>query len=158
MNVKKGQKHYTSTVFIVSQQRPIKILLAHHKKFDKWMPLGGHVEKDENPIEALIREAKEESNIDIEPYLEKNKVIDDRAISLPLPTFVLEVQIDAHGDYPEHYHNDLVYVVEVPYQEVKHRAEESHDIAWFALEEMENLPMFDNIRHELEYILSKIKD
>lgn len=157
MDVKPGQKHYTSTVFIVSKERPIKVLLVHHKKFEKWMPPGGHIEHDENPIEAVIREAQEESDIDIRSYIEESKTIDDRAISLPLPTFILEERIDAHGDHPEHYHIDLVYAVEVPYQAVKHRAEESHDIGWFTEKEMKDLPMFSNVEHEIEYILSKLK-
>ena len=157
MDIKQGQKHYTSTVLIFSQESPIRVLLMHHKKFDKWMPPGGHIEADENPIQAVIREAQEESNIDIRPYLEENKIIDDRAISLPLPSFILEEKIDAHGDHPEHFHIDMVYAVEVPYQEVKHSAEESHDIGWFTEEAMKDLSMFANVEHEIEYILKKLK-
>ncbi len=32
----------------------------------KWTNVGGHAEKGEDPYEAMIREAKEEANIDVE--------------------------------------------------------------------------------------------
>lgn len=156
MEVEYGQKHYTATVFVVSESRPRKILLVHHKKFDKWMPPGGHIEKMENPIEAAVREVKEESGVDIKPFLQKIDKIDDRAKILPLPTFILEETIDHHGEQPEHYHIDFVYTFEVPMQELSHQIDESYDIGWFAREDLENLPMFDNVIHEIDVILKKI--
>lgn len=151
-----GEKHYTATVFVVSQKTPRKFLLTHHIKYDKWMPPGGHIEPLENPVEAAIREVKEESGVDIQSFLSDIKVIDDRASILPRPTFLLEERIDLHGDHPEHYHLDFVYVIEVPMQEVNHQIEESHDIGWFTVEEMKELPMFDNVRHEVAVVLEKI--
>lgn len=156
MNIVEGQKHYASTVFVVSDTKPRKILLTHHKKFDKWMPPGGHIEKMENPIEAAVREVKEESGVDIEPFLKQIKKIDDRASILPLPAFILEEKVDAYGDQPDHYHIDFVYTFEVPMQEVSHQIEESHNIGWFSREELKDLPMFDNVIHEIDIILEKI--
>jgi len=43
-----------------------KILLIQHKKLDLWLPVGGHIEKDETPDDALLREIKEEVGIDVE--------------------------------------------------------------------------------------------
>ena len=42
-----------------------KVLLIHHKKLDLWLPVGGHIEKNETPDEALLREIKEEIGIDV---------------------------------------------------------------------------------------------
>ncbi|MCH7568105.1 MAG: NUDIX hydrolase [Nanoarchaeota archaeon] len=50
-----------------------KLLLIHHNKLNKWLPVGGHIEKDETPDEALAREIKEETNLDIE-ILNKSKI------------------------------------------------------------------------------------
>lgn len=58
--------------------------------------------------------------------------LDDRAISLPMPEFILQERIEARGGHPEHYHLDMVYVVKVPMQEVKHQESESHGIKWFS--------------------------
>lgn len=43
-----------------------KVLLIHHGKLDIWIPVGGHIEKDETPDNALKREIKEETNLDVE--------------------------------------------------------------------------------------------
>lgn len=40
-----------------------KVLLVHHPKYDKWLPMGGHVELDEDPEEALFREIEEETGL-----------------------------------------------------------------------------------------------
>ncbi|MCX6709315.1 MAG: NUDIX domain-containing protein [Candidatus Woesearchaeota archaeon] len=38
-----------------------KVLLIHHKKLNLWLPVGGHIDKDETPDEAILREIKEET-------------------------------------------------------------------------------------------------
>ncbi|HLG23361.1 MAG TPA: NUDIX domain-containing protein [Candidatus Nanoarchaeia archaeon] len=43
-----------------------KVLLVHHKKLDLWLPVGGHINQDETPNDALLREIKEETGLDIE--------------------------------------------------------------------------------------------
>jgi 8-oxo-dGTP diphosphatase len=43
-----------------------KVLLIHHKRLDLWLPVGGHIDKDETPDEALVREVKEETNLEVE--------------------------------------------------------------------------------------------
>lgn len=42
-----------------------KVLLIHHKGRDLWLPVGGHIEKNETPDKALIREVKEETGLNI---------------------------------------------------------------------------------------------
>lgn len=37
-----------------------KLLLIHHKKLKKWLPVGGHIDENETPCKALRREVKEE--------------------------------------------------------------------------------------------------
>ena len=54
---------FTVAVFVVHQDR---VLVVHHRKLDKWLPLGGHIELDEDPEQAALREAKEESGLDVE--------------------------------------------------------------------------------------------
>ena len=43
-----------------------KVLLTHHKKLRLWLPVGGHINKDETPDAALLREIKEETNLNVE--------------------------------------------------------------------------------------------
>ena len=38
---------------------------------DKWIGVGGHFEADETPEECLLREVKEETNLDVDIYPNK---------------------------------------------------------------------------------------
>jgi len=42
-----------------------KLLLIKHKKLDKWLPVGGHIESNETPDQAVIRESSEEVGLDV---------------------------------------------------------------------------------------------
>lgn len=149
-----GEKHYTSTVFLITEEKPRQVLLMHHKKLDCWMPPGGHQENMENPYETAIREVKEETGIDIAKHLPQPEVLDDRAISLPLPEFLLEEQIDARGDQPDHFHLDMTYVVAIPHQESKNAEAESNDLQWFGFDQLDSIKMFKNVEIVVRKLLS----
>ena len=44
---------FTVSLFIVEKG---KLLLIHHRKLDRWLPIGGHIELDEDPEQAEYRE------------------------------------------------------------------------------------------------------
>ncbi len=43
-----------------------KIFLGHHKKSDSWISPGGHLDKDETPVQTVIRETGEELSYTIQ--------------------------------------------------------------------------------------------
>jgi len=43
-----------------------KVLFIQHKKLNKWLPVGGHIELNEDPDQAIFREVKEECGLEIE--------------------------------------------------------------------------------------------
>jgi 8-oxo-dGTP pyrophosphatase MutT (NUDIX family) len=53
---------FTVDVAIVNRSR---VLLRFHDKYAKWLFPGGHIEKHEDPNEAVVREAKEEVGLEI---------------------------------------------------------------------------------------------
>ena len=63
-----------------------KVLLIHHKKTGKWLPVGGHVNLGEHLLDALKREVKEEVNLDID-LLSPPSIVENTgyAEELPLP-------------------------------------------------------------------------
>jgi 8-oxo-dGTP pyrophosphatase MutT (NUDIX family) len=138
-------KHSTASVIILTTLAPLKTLLIHHRKYDKWMPPGGHVEDTENPVEAAIRETKEETGLDISWAIGAPIPLDSTARHIRRPDYFLEEDIPVHGKQPAHVHLDLIYVVRIPEQAPKHNKAESHDIGWFTLEETEKLTTFENI-------------
>ncbi len=58
-----GQVDYAADVFVVHQNR---VLLRMHDKYHMWLAVGGHVELDEDPTQAAVREVKEEVGLDVE--------------------------------------------------------------------------------------------
>src|ERR1700722_18560265 len=54
---------FTVSIYIVFED---KVLLHVHKKLGLWLPPGGHIELDEDPNVAALREAKEETGLDVE--------------------------------------------------------------------------------------------
>jgi 8-oxo-dGTP pyrophosphatase MutT (NUDIX family) len=52
-------KHLVSYVVVVDQARR-SVLLLDHVKADLWVPPGGHVEPNEDPYDAAVRELAEE--------------------------------------------------------------------------------------------------
>ncbi len=56
---------FTAEVFVVYKD---KVLMRLHEKYGIWLSVGGHIELDEDPNQAAIREVKEEVGLDIELY------------------------------------------------------------------------------------------
>jgi 8-oxo-dGTP diphosphatase len=42
-----------------------KVLLVWHKKHNEWLPPGGHIEQNESPNDAVLREVMEETGLDV---------------------------------------------------------------------------------------------
>ncbi len=53
-------------VVIANEEGKILMVRQHHEERDIWMVPGGGIEEGENSIEAAVREAKEETGLDIE--------------------------------------------------------------------------------------------
>lgn len=53
-------RHLTVTGFLVHDGR---VLLHWHRRNQLWLPMGGHIEPNEDPIEAVLREVVEESGV-----------------------------------------------------------------------------------------------
>src|SRR5260370_8309525 len=54
---------FTVAIFVIHDGR---VLLVHHRKMGQWLPLAGHIELDEDPEQAALREAKEERGLEVE--------------------------------------------------------------------------------------------
>lgn len=151
--VQPGERQFTASILLVTKSRPKKICLVHHKKLGVWLQPGGHIEPFETPMNAAIRECREETGIDISSHLVPGERVDEYAYPLPVPTFILEEKIPPHGDQPEHFHIDLLFVISLPEQEVVRQEDEAHGIGWFSLSEVAGLPMFANTRWLLKQVL-----
>jgi 8-oxo-dGTP pyrophosphatase MutT (NUDIX family) len=65
LHSKPGQVDHTVEVFIVHGDR---VLLRKHEKYGIWLSVGGHVELDEDPNQAALREVREEVGLTVELF------------------------------------------------------------------------------------------
>ena len=120
---------FTASVYIV---RDNKVLLHVHKSLNIWLPPGGHIELDEDPNEAAIREAKEETGLDITLMGEgKTYASAFKARDLIAPRF-----LNRHFITDDHEHVDMIYFARAPYGEPKAETG-GGEMRWFTEEEIE---------------------
>jgi 8-oxo-dGTP pyrophosphatase MutT (NUDIX family) len=122
---------FTTSVYILFQN---KVLLHNHKKLGIWLPPGGHVELDEDPNEAAVREAKEESGLDVE-LVGETASYDSRpydARELIPPKFLNQHFYDATHT---HEHVDFAYFARTQSDAVQPEVE-GGEIRWFTREEI----------------------
>ena len=99
------ERHFTSTAYIVSAGRT---LLLWHRKLRVWLPPGGHLEPNEDPVQGAVREAEEESGLAVEVVSPPGQFRVERPVYLPPPAAVGIFDIDIDGQ-PFHQHIDFVY-------------------------------------------------
>ena len=103
IHTESGQIDFCSDMLIVHQN---KILFRFHDKHGKWLVPGGHIELNETPQEAALREVKEEVGIDVELYVPDSYMgeHDSDGRNLLPPLFM-----HLHAITPEHSHISLYY-------------------------------------------------
>jgi 8-oxo-dGTP diphosphatase len=122
---------FTVAIFVV---RDGKVLLVHHRQLGKWLPLGGHVELDEDPEAAALREAKEESGLDVELLGERPPTTGTGTRALIAPRF-----LDIHRITDTHEHIGMIYWARPKTGELALSATEHDDIRWCSMGELDAL-------------------
>jgi 8-oxo-dGTP pyrophosphatase MutT (NUDIX family) len=128
--------HLTASAWIVDEARE-HALLVHHKKLDRWLQPGGHVDDDDASLfDAALREAREETGL-----IDLRQPVANGAS----PLFDIDVHaIPARRDEPAHFHYDLRYLFTTARSAcTRISANESNDLAWFALSAITSSREFD---------------
>ncbi len=122
------QRHFCVTVYIFDPKKG-KFLLIDHKKLEKWLPPGGHIEPDESPETTALRETKEETGLEVEI------VGDVFPVGNRLKT-PFGIQLNVIN--PEHEHVDIIYLATPKSDQVTvENIIETNGIGWFSIEEIE---------------------
>lgn len=122
---------YAADTFIVNEGA---VLLRLHDKYKQWFPPGGHIELDEDPVEAALREVREEVGLEVALLGEALPPGDDRERELLAPRFV-----NRHRINDTHEHVTFVYFATAPTRAVTQGESEISDgIKWFAREELDD--------------------
>jgi 8-oxo-dGTP pyrophosphatase MutT (NUDIX family) len=116
--------HITGSALVVSPDRSMT-LLVHHIKLDKWLQPGGHADGDRDVARVALREANEETgHRGLAPV--SNNIFDIDIHTIP-----------ARRDFPKHDHYDIRYLIEGSPEETIVVSNESHDVKWVGLSEIE---------------------
>ena len=122
---------FTVAIFVVSER---KVLLIHHRQLDKWLPLGGHIELDEDPEIAALREAREESGLEVELIGERPPTTEPGTRALIAPRF-----LDIHRINDTHEHVGMIYWARPVNGALTLAPGEHHQIRWCSAKDLENL-------------------
>lgn len=118
--------HLTASAWIVDAART-STLLTHHRKLDRWLQLGGHVDGEADLAAGAMREAHEESGLR-RLQLVSAEIFDIDRHAIP-----------ARGAEPGHWHFDVRFLVEADPSEPLNVSSESKDLAWVPLDDVARL-------------------
>lgn len=145
---------FTSEVFIVHRNR---VLLRMHDKFKFWLSVGGHIELDEDPNQAAVREVKEEVGLDVTLYGTPHQTEPGNPdyTELIAPQFLSRMRIS-----PTHEHVTLVYFATTEHDGITASEKEKSDgIHWFSMEDLADpkYALKPNVRFYAEQALKTLK-
>ncbi len=125
---------FTVEVFIVYNN---KVLLRTHDKYKMWLGVGGHIELNEDPNQAALREVKEEVGLDIkldDSLLPTNAKNTQDYTELIPPYF-----LNRHKINDTHEHVTLTYFALASTDKIVEltEGEKSSECRWFSKEEIE---------------------
>jgi len=136
------QNHFTATGFVFNNDN--KVLMIKHKKLKVWLPPGGHIDENELPCKAVLREILEETGVNarvISTAKDTGFPVADYELHLPME--ILLEDIDGDG---LHNHIDMIYLCKTDDIELNPQKSEVDGVGWFHPSEVEELETFDNVR------------
>jgi 8-oxo-dGTP pyrophosphatase MutT (NUDIX family) len=129
-------RHFTASGIVLSGDD--HVLLVEHRKLGWWLYPGGHIEPDEDPAQAVVREVAEETGMTCQ-------IISDTRFSHPAvtvlpPPFTICVQnIPGDPTTGPHQHIDMVYVLTPAGGTVTPQLEEVACCAWVPVAKVADL-------------------
>lgn len=144
---------FTVEVFIVHKN---KVLLRMHDKHHIWLSVGGHIELDEDPVEAALREVKEEVGLDVKIVGEAPSFDEDDYIYIIAPKYV-----GRHKVNDTHEHVVFVYFATSDTDVISDSIlehEKGSEITWATKEELLTMNLRPNILHLATEALKELSE
>jgi 8-oxo-dGTP pyrophosphatase MutT (NUDIX family) len=149
MILEQAGRHFTVAVFVVWEGT---VLLHFHRKLGMWLPPGGHIERDELPDDAAVREVLEETGVKVELVGERREDIED-PVQLHRPA---GVQLENIGQ--GHQHIDLIYFAR-PSGSTQIRDDFSEEeVGWYGPEVWDEMRVNAEVRGWCERACAALED
>lgn len=142
-------RDFTVATFVVHDE---KVLLLWHRKLSMWLPPGGHIDPNELPDEAAVREVKEETGLDV--------VLTSPLSVPPIPgprPLARPEGIQLEDISPGHQHIDLIYFARPadPAAAAGLAANTEVDrVGWYGPGELSRIDVTDEVRHWVHQALN----
>jgi 8-oxo-dGTP pyrophosphatase MutT (NUDIX family) len=112
--------HFTSSGFVLSPDRT-ELLLVHHRRLDRWLQPGGHIDPGDVSVEEAAR----------------REVVEETGVAL-VAGFEAVIDLDVHpilagNGEPHHKHFDVRFLYVAADTILTIDRSEVNDAAWFAL-------------------------
>lgn len=140
-------REWSVATFVVHERR---VLLLYHRKLAKWLPPGGHIEPNELPDEAAIREVWEETRVHVE-------LVGERALTVTDPHQLIRprgIQLETIDS--RHQHIDLVYFARVLGDPTPTKNAESSVVGWYARSDWPKLGLTDEITRWVDLAVNEV--
>lgn len=98
-------RHFTATGIVLHDDT---VLLIEHAKLKWWMPPGGHLDPNEDPVQAVLREVREETGLDCQ-IITPAAFAHDAVQVLPAPFTILVEDVPENGTTVQHI--DCIYLL-----------------------------------------------
>ena len=113
--------HVTGSAWIVDESGE-NVVLVFHRKLEKWVQPGGHCEGQSEVLEVAVREAREETGLDV--WAHDTTIFDIDAHEIP-----------EYWNTPAHVHYDVRFLLRAHLGQTPVVSDESGDVKWVSLEE-----------------------
>jgi 8-oxo-dGTP pyrophosphatase MutT (NUDIX family) len=152
-------KHATASVFVLCElPGGWRLGLIEHPRFGRRMLPGGHVEADESPAQAALREVREEAGLPV-------RLLPPPSAPLPAgyqpprvaqPWWIVEYDVPPDGHLgADHVHVDYLYVALAAAPGPV--TEPGHPFGWYAPADLPGLHMFGDARLLAAAVLAGLK-
>ncbi|HEV2633790.1 MAG TPA: NUDIX domain-containing protein [Actinocrinis sp.] len=98
-------RHFTATGVVLHNG---STLLIEHSKLNLWLPPGGHLEPNEDPVQAVLREVAETTGLEC-ALLAESRFAHEAVQEVPIPFTIVLEDVPEEGDAAQHI--DFVYVL-----------------------------------------------
>ena len=130
-----------------------KTLLLMHRKLGKWLYPGGHIDENEVPTQAAVREAKEETGFKVR-LISKSILKLRKKHSTEKPAPLCTLYENVYYKTGRHTHFDLIYLAEPVGRQGRLAKGESEQLRWVSIKEIDGLDTYENVKETLKYALN----
>lgn len=137
-----------------------------HKRLQRWMPPGGHIDENETPEETARRECYEETGLeveiigDVQPDLFASAAHEGHMLKKPFAMLLENIPASELRGEPAHEHMDFLFLARPldEAQALNMAVKEADHLKWFTQEEIDVLgesEIFENVRGYIRMLIKQ---